>query len=151
MTGGESLVVVVRRILPAPPDEVYDEWLDADGMAEWMCPRPARSTRIELDARVGGQLRIDAEDQGTELTISGRFLIVDRPHRLRFTWNCTAWHPPAPDSVVTVTFEPAEPGTLMTIHHAALPPDQVGGHSAGWTRISGQLADALDAHRGADG
>ena len=48
-------VAVVRRLLPAPPDVVYDEWLDAEGMAEWMRPRPARATSIALEARVGGQ------------------------------------------------------------------------------------------------
>jgi uncharacterized protein YndB with AHSA1/START domain len=32
-------VVVVRRVLPAAPDIVYDEWLDPVGMIEWMCPR----------------------------------------------------------------------------------------------------------------
>ena len=41
--------VVVQRTLPASPDVVFDEWLDPVGMAEWMCPRPARPT-----PRIGG-------------------------------------------------------------------------------------------------
>jgi uncharacterized protein YndB with AHSA1/START domain len=39
----------VRRVLPAPPDVVFDEWLDAEGMAEWMRPRPARAAAIVVE------------------------------------------------------------------------------------------------------
>ena len=35
MTGPR--VAVVRRVLPAPPAVVFDEWLDPVGMTEWMC------------------------------------------------------------------------------------------------------------------
>ena len=39
----EPRVAVVRRVLPAPPDVVFDEWLDPAAMTEWMCPRQARA------------------------------------------------------------------------------------------------------------
>ncbi len=40
-----SLVVaVVQRFLPTSPNAVYDEWLDAEGMTEWMCPGPVQPT-----------------------------------------------------------------------------------------------------------
>ena len=39
----EDRAITVRRVLPAPPAVVYDEWLDPVGMVEWMCPRPARA------------------------------------------------------------------------------------------------------------
>jgi uncharacterized protein YndB with AHSA1/START domain len=138
------VVAVVQRVLPASPEVVYDEWLDAEGMLEWMCPRPARPTRIELDACVGGNLRIDIDDEGFTLTVTGRYLVLDRPHRIQFTWNCTNWEPRAPDSIVTITFEPhLSDQTLMTIHHAHLPPDVVEGHDVGWTRIAEQLDGRL--------
>src|SRR5262245_31055940 len=52
----ETREVVVERVLPACPGAVFHEWTDAESFAEWMCPRPARATRVELDARVGGAL-----------------------------------------------------------------------------------------------
>jgi uncharacterized protein YndB with AHSA1/START domain len=142
----EPPAAVVRRVLPATPDVVYDEWLDADAFAEWMCPRPARATKIELDPRVGGRLRIDIDDCGFMLYVTGRYIDLDRPHRLAFTWKCSTWAPSDQDSVVTVTLEPQDDRhTLMTIHHALLPPELIGGHQQGWTRIAEQLDDILRA------
>jgi len=137
-------VVVVARVLPAPPDVVYDEWLDADGMSEWMCPRPAVPTRIEIDPRVGGRYLIDIDDEGLALTITGRYLELDRPRLLRFSWHCNTWEPGSADSEVTVALDPHEGGrTLMTIRHERLPADLADSHEAGWGRIAAQLEQAL--------
>jgi uncharacterized protein YndB with AHSA1/START domain len=144
MTTDKMPAVVVQRVLPAPPDVVFDEWLDPDGMAEWMCPRPARPTKIELDPRVGGRFLIDIADEGFELSVTGEYLDLDRPRRLSFTWYCSVWDPSDPESVVTITLEPHGEGlTLMTIHHAQLPPKVVDDHRHGWTLIGQQLESQL--------
>jgi uncharacterized protein YndB with AHSA1/START domain len=137
-------VVVVRRVLPAAPDTVYDEWLDPVGMIEWMCPRPARAVKISLEPSVGGSLRIDIDDDGLSIYVTGHYLELDRPRRLRFTWSCSAWADPSVQSVVTVTMEnhgTAE--TMMTIEHEQLPSGQVDTHQRGWGAISVQLEAAL--------
>jgi uncharacterized protein YndB with AHSA1/START domain len=137
---------VVRRVLTAPPEVVYDEWLDAEGLAEWMCPRPARPTRIELDPRVGGRLRIDIDDQGYRLQVTGTYLDLRRPHQLSFTWKCSDWPEPDHESVVTVLLRPhGDRQTLMTIRHALLPPGLADGHRKGWGRVAAQLDGRLSA------
>lgn len=30
--------ITVRKIFAASPEEVFDAWLDPEGMREWMCP-----------------------------------------------------------------------------------------------------------------
>lgn len=135
---------VVRRVMPAPPDTVFDEWLDPVGMIEWMCPRPARAVKITLEPVVGGRLRIDISDSGMLLYVTGHFVALDRPRLLRFTWSCSAWADPTVQSMVTVSLAPhGDADTLMTITHEQLPPDQVGGHQRGWTAIAAQLSDVL--------
>jgi uncharacterized protein YndB with AHSA1/START domain len=137
-------VVTVRRVLPAPPDVVYDEWLDPVGMLDWMCPRPARAVKISLEPSVGGALRIDIEDSGSSLYVSGTFVELDRPRRLRFTWSCSAWADPSVQSVVTVTLEDhGTDETMMTIEHAQLPREQVDSHGRGWGAIAVQFGDAI--------
>jgi uncharacterized protein YndB with AHSA1/START domain len=139
-------VITVRRVLPVPPDVVFDEWLDPVGMIEWMCPRPARAVKISLEPSVGGLLRIDIEDGGNSLYVTGRYIELDRPRRLRFTWSCSDWADPAVQSVVTVTLDDHGPDeTMMTIEHEQPPADKRDDHRDGWTAISAQLGEALVA------
>lgn len=66
-------VAVVRRLQPASPDVVYDEWLDPAALSDWMCPHPARCLAVESEPRVGGRLRIDISDGGVEFYVSAHY------------------------------------------------------------------------------
>ena len=139
-----AAVVRVRHIMPAPPEVVFDQWLDPDSLMEWMCPRPVRCVAVTVDARVGGELHFDLDDSGTPTTMTGRFLEIGRPHRLRFTWSISTWRDPTVASIVTVDFEPVgDDQTLMMIEHTLLPPDNVDEHRTGWERTLDQLAALL--------
>jgi uncharacterized protein YndB with AHSA1/START domain len=124
--------VLVQRLLSAPPAVVYDEWLDPEALSDWMCPWPARATTIDLEPTIGGSLRIEIEENGVRFDVMGRFVELDRPRRLSFTWSCS-------------TLEPINDETLMTIQHALLPPEFVNQHQAGWAQIAEQLATKLAA------
>jgi uncharacterized protein YndB with AHSA1/START domain len=138
--GMEDKRSIVRRFLPAPPDVVYREWLDAEGMYEWMGARPAVPAYIEIDPRAGGQCRIDIDNEGVVLNVTGRYLVLTPPDGLAFTWHCATWDPSVPESVVMVQLEPHdEQRTLMTIRHGRLPADLRDGYTAEWERIAAQL------------
>ena len=136
---------MVRRVIAAPPDVVYDEWLDPDALAEFICPHPTTPGPIEVDARLGGRLLITMVNPGSVVKITGEFLELNRPHRLRFTWNTEYGR--GFKSVVTVTFEPHGDGqTHMTIEHTRLPASFRDDHERGWTLVAEQLDRRL-AHR----
>ena len=61
-----------------------------------MCPRPSYPTFVHLDTRVGGSLRIDIDEGGSQLSVTGHYLALDRPHRIQFSWNWTAPEPATP-------------------------------------------------------
>ena len=137
-------VARVRRVMPAPPDVVFDQWLDPQSLKDWMCPRPTRILGVTLEPRVGGIVRFDMDDSGLAVQMCGRFLVIERPHRLRFTWTLSTWRDPTVVSVVEVTFEPVdEDNTLMSIEHALLPPDAFDEFQQGWAGVFDQLAAAL--------
>jgi uncharacterized protein YndB with AHSA1/START domain len=93
---------------------------------------------------VGGSLRFDVDDSGTRVLISGRFLAIDRPRLLRFTWTNSNWRDPTTESIVTVTFEPVgEDQTLMSIEHSLAPPEEFERFDRGWTLTVEQLAAVL--------
>jgi uncharacterized protein YndB with AHSA1/START domain len=128
---------------------MYDEWLDPVGMLEWMCPRPARAVKISLEPSVGRPLRIDIEDSGSSLYVTGTFVELDRPRRLRFTWSCSAWADPSVQSLVTVTLEArGADETMMTIEHEQLPPEEADSHQHGWGTIAGQFGETIRERAG---
>jgi uncharacterized protein YndB with AHSA1/START domain len=140
--------VIVERLLPAPCDIVYDDWLSVESLTEWMCPRPAHLHSVDLDAVVGGRFRFDIEELGQRMVVVGAYLTLDRPHALRFTWSCSTWPDPNRESIVTVTLRPAgKDQTHMTILHELLPPDTVSSHTEGWEQIGKQLAASLGVRR----
>ncbi len=144
MTPPPSTAAWVRRVLPACPGEVFQEWLDPEAMREWMCPRPAHATKVELEPVVGGRFRIDISEAGADFYVSGTYLELDPPHTLRLTWSCSIWDDPTLQSIVTVTLEPHDDtSTLMTINHVLLPPAIIEDYERGWTAIAAQLESRL--------
>jgi len=140
----DAPVVRVQRVMPAAPEVVFDQWLDPESLAEWMCPRPVRCVAITLEPDVGGSVRFDVDDSGSRVQITGRFLAIDRPHRLRFTWSNSDWLDPTAVSIVTVAFEPlGDDQTLMSIEHSLLPPDKFDEFQNGWAAVCDQLAALL--------
>ncbi|KUI33946.1 ATPase [Mycobacterium sp. IS-1496] len=140
----EAPTVRVQRLMPAPPDEVFDEWLDPESLKEWMCPHPTRVVDVRLDPRVGGQVRFDVDNVGVPLLITGQFLEIDRPRLLRFTWSNSDWPDPTAVSIVEVTFAPADNDeTLMSIEHRLLPPTEFENFRSGWALTFDQLAAQL--------
>lgn len=142
----EAPTVHVQRVMPAAPGEVFDEWLDPDSLREWMCPRPVRCVTVTVEPRVGGALRFDVDDAGTSVLITGRFVAIERPRLLKFTWTNSYWADPTTASIVTVTFEPLEDDqTLMSIEHAMLPAQEYRSFHDGWRKTADQLADLVGA------
>jgi uncharacterized protein YndB with AHSA1/START domain len=146
VTPSDAAVARVERVLPAPPDVVFREWLDADALAEWMCPRPARLRAVEIDARPDGGFRFDIVEGDVSFSVTGRYVKIEPPHHLSFTWSCSTWPDPTLETIVTVSLAAhGARDTLMTIEHTLLPPDLVARHEAGWAQISAQLSAVVGA------
>ncbi|PND59626.1 ATPase [Mycobacterium sp. ENV421] len=144
----ETVTVVVSRVMPGLPAEVFDEWLDPEALQEWMCPNPVRVVEVTVDPRVGGTVRFDVDDSGTRVLISGQFLTIDRPRLLRFTWSNSNWEDPSQVSIVDVTFEPVGADeTLMSIEHSLLPTSEFDSFHSGWIDTFAQLAARLASPR----
>jgi uncharacterized protein YndB with AHSA1/START domain len=136
------VTAVVTRVLPAPPEDVYAEWLDPVALADFIAPEPSTAGEVECDPRIGGRLRIVMLHRDHVVLITGEYLDLEPPRLLRFTWSSDLGD--GFDSVVTVRLEPHGDGeTLMTIEHAQLPAEWGPDHQSGWTSIAAQLAAHL--------
>ena len=130
----------VERVLPAPPERVYDAWIDERALKAFMCPAPGDATEVAVDARVGGSLRVVMSLPDGQTEINGEFLALDRPQRVCFTWRTA--HEDY-ESVVTVILAPhGADQTHMTIIHTRQPAVAVPRYERGW----GSIAERLEAY-----
>ena len=141
---GASLTI--HRRLPASPEEVFDAWLDADGMRHWMTPGRAAEARVRLDARVGGTFQIDMIHGARVYEHRGEYLVIERPRRLVFTWISEGTNHQR--SVVTIELRPAgDRGqeTELTLTHDGLPTAEAAReHEKGWTEIVQMLLERIE-------
>ncbi len=134
-------VVVVRRVIPVPREEVFAAWLDAAAMAQWMLPGATTHSTVELDPRVGGTFRIVMSHGGRDSEHRGEYLAIEPPSRLSFTWISAATD--LQPTIVTVELTERDGGTELTLTHRNLPASKIEQHTTGWTDIVRKLSAAL--------
>jgi uncharacterized protein YndB with AHSA1/START domain len=139
----ESLATVrVSRPFSAPPERVFDAWLDPSKIRDWM-KAPARKfglddevTHVAVDARVGGAFSFIVRRQGQDIEHKGEYLEIVRPRRLVFTWRFAQ----APSAVSRVTVELT--GVTLALTHESIPNDYADRMNVGWRAIVDSLAGA---------
>ncbi len=138
-----AIEVRVTQQFTAAPERVFDAWLDTKMIGQFMFGPQLRDeeiVRLTLDGRVGGRFSFVVRRQGQEIDHIGRYLEIDRPRRLVFTWAV------APDkedaSRVIVEITPAGTGCELTLTHemGAEWADYRGRVTEGWTKMLGALA-----------
>ncbi|HXP20896.1 MAG TPA: SRPBCC domain-containing protein [Streptosporangiaceae bacterium] len=118
----------LRRAFPAPVDQVWQGLTDQAALAQWFWP--ARfGTVAEVDLRTGGRFRIDGTAGG--IAVSGRYVAIERPSRLSFTW---IWDGKPEETLVTAELAPAGPGTELNLTHEGFADEtERDEHVVGWT------------------
>jgi uncharacterized protein YndB with AHSA1/START domain len=130
--------LTVRREIAAPPAELFDAWLDAEKMSQWMRPMDTERSKVKLDARVGGAFEIIMYTPNGAVPHTGTYQEITRPRRLVFTWNSP--YAGSHGSLVTVDFKPKGRGTEIVLTHERLPSEEmVKAHTGGWTSILERL------------
>ena len=119
-------IVTVRRSIKARPATVFSFFTDRDRWLSW------QGVTAEIDARPGGVFRMNVRGDGWA---SGRFTVVEPPHRIVFTWGWEGAGSPVPpgSSVVEITLEAdGNGGTWLTLVHRGLPLPTLDMHREGW-------------------
>jgi uncharacterized protein YndB with AHSA1/START domain len=141
--------LTITRVLAAPRELVFKAWTDPARLARWWGPKGFTNPVCEVDARVGGALRIVMRSpDGSEYPMKGEFREVVAPERLVFTniaVDSDGSH--MLEGLTTVTFAAQGDKTLMTLHTRvvgviALSAQMLDGMEEGWT----ESIDRLEAH-----
>ena len=134
-----ELTLTVSKTIPAPPEAVFNAWLDPVMLRRFMVTCEGdRVPRAESDAREGGRFVIVMESGGKEIPHSGTYLELNPHSRLVFTWES----PHSVDgSTVTVALSPvgADKTELVLTQVKFASEGARDGHIKGWTAILDML------------
>ena len=118
---GSGQWLEIRRHLRAPWQFVFTQWVEPHELAAWFGPVGFRVAAYSIDAVEGGgwwmTLRTPA---GQELRVSGRFLLIEPPERLHFSWVPEIDGRPGPETRVELTLRADQGTTRLTLRHGPL-------------------------------
>jgi uncharacterized protein YndB with AHSA1/START domain len=106
--------------IPASAQEIYDAWLDSLTHSEMTRGEASMSDEI------------GAEVSAWDGYITGRNLELVAGERIVQSWRTTEFTDEHEDSIITVTFEEVEDGTLLTLVHSNVPDGQMTYEQGGW-------------------
>jgi uncharacterized protein YndB with AHSA1/START domain len=110
----------LTAIIPALPEEVYEAWLDSLGHSEMTGSAATTSDQV------------GAEVSAWEGYITGRNLELVPGERIVQSWRTSEFGDEHEDSVITLSLEPVEGGTLLTLEHSNVPDEQKSYEEGGW-------------------
>jgi uncharacterized protein YndB with AHSA1/START domain len=144
-------VLRIERTFAASPEATFDAWTSADVLRLWWPGGPGWDTPVaEVDVRVGGLLRLVMRDpDGAEFGGEGRYVTLDRPHRLAFTWRWDSPELGRHEQLVEVTFTGDGDGagtTTVVLTNTGLTGREEHEHREGWL-LSFDNLDAVLAAR----
>lgn len=142
-----SLSAIAVQTFGVPVERVYDAILNPDMIARFMFGPLLREEiilHITNDPRVGGTFSFKVQRGEHVIDHVGKYLELDRPNRIAFTWGIAGESDDAP-STVAIDIAPAPEGCRLTLTHRLAPEwaDYLDRTRAGWEKMFGVLADLL--------
>ena len=111
-------------VLPVPPDEAFALITEPERLRRW------QTVTAVVDLRAGGSYQWTVTPGHIA---GGTFREVEPGRRIVFGWGWDGSDDlPYDASTVTITLEPNEGGSLLTLVHEGLDKDQAKGHAEGW-------------------
>lgn len=110
----------LSAIIPASPQQIYEAWLDDLAHSEMTGSTAAMSDEIGADVSAWGGY------------ISGRNLELVPGERIVQSWRTSQFTDDHEDSIITVTLEEVDGGTLLTLTHTNVPDEQTSYEQGGW-------------------
>jgi uncharacterized protein YndB with AHSA1/START domain len=142
----DNRVLVMTRIVDAPPALVFQAWTEPERIKHWWGPRGYTTVSCEMDLRPGGAWRVRSRSaKGVEVAERGVFREIGVGERLVFThaWE-DAEGKPGLETLVTLTFEDHDGKTKLTLHQAVFDTvEDRDGHAEGWGESLDMLAEYL--------
>jgi len=135
------IAIHMTRTIGADPDAVCDVWLDKPCPGSpWYGVLRVVLYPPEIDSLFYTMYEFD----GREIAHYGRSTALDRPRKVQYTWVSEATH--GGEALLTVTFEPLDGKTKVSVHHANVPDDEGGRrHKQAWGYVLARMSKYFEA------
>lgn len=130
--------LVIRRILNASPQRVYEAWTQPNLATDFICPPEVTVADVSLDVRVGGAYHIAMRREDGEVwTVRGVYQDVQPGKRLSMTWKWDEENPAdEQETLLTIDLAPHGGGTELTLTHERFTSEESrGNHEHGWNSL----------------
>ena len=143
----EGLVLELTCLLDAPPERIFKALTGPAELAIWWGPSGFKTPEIELDLSVGGGYRFGMQPPDGELFhLAGKFLEIDPPNTLAYTFR---WEEPDPDdreTVVRLSLSVAADKTRLSLsQHSFATEARLVLHHNGWSDSFERLSQHLES------
>jgi uncharacterized protein YndB with AHSA1/START domain len=148
MVRPETMNIIVEYEYKFPAEQVFDAWLDPDCAGHWLFATPTGvMQRVEIDPSGGGSFLIVERRGNVDVAHSGKYITVDRPRLLKFTFSVDKFEPDG--DLITVEFHPTNIGCRVTLIHEMDTKfaDYAEGTRTGWADILAGLDRTLSGSK----
>lgn len=141
----ESPSLKIVRKFNVAPEVVFDAFTKAEAMRVWWTD----DTTFDIDLRVGGTWTITRKEGDITYTMTGEYLEVERPHRLRHTIAMPQFSPNS--DTISIDIKPGKNGCILTFVQTGkdiaaelreLPEGTVSESEKGWQQGFDLMAEA---------
>lgn len=130
--------ISIPRTYDAKPEQVFRAWTDPASVKAWL----AGGKEISIDPREGGLFYLAMPWKERIFPHYGRYLRVDVPRVLEFTWVSEGSE--GKESVVLIELTARGGKTELTLKHDGLPSEErAQDHHGGWSEFLDQLVARL--------
>lgn len=144
MDASRNIVIRASRRFRQSAERVFDAWLDVKLAGRFMfSTETGAMVRCEIDPREGGEFVMTDRREDGDVEHRGRYLLIDRPRKLVFTFGIPAVSPDY--DIVTIEITPLDEGCELTLTTEMKPDwaDYADRARNGWTKMLDALATTL--------
>jgi len=149
----DKIEAKVTHRFRASPERVFDAFVDPDLARRWQAAwlrrngQSAALTRTEIDPQVGGRFMLADERNGEEARHWGKFIALERPTKIAFSWVVDESEEDDP-SIVNLIIEPEPngPGSVVTLYNTmdAQWEEWLPQTERGWMAMLGGIEDVIE-------
>lgn len=138
----------ISRVIKAPPERVYNAFLDPDALCKWLPPAGFTGKVHHLDPRVGGTFRMSftSLDKKWSHAFGGEYMELKPHEKIQHTDTFETDDPGMQGEMrVTLTFKPVPEGTEVNVVQENIPKKiPVEDARQGWTSSLKNLAGLVE-------